>query len=334
MVKISADRVEQLITQALEAQGVGATSAQSVAQALVAAEIDGQGGHGLARFDAYSAQVASGKVNAKAEPALRTLAPGFLSVDAQSGFAFPAIEAAIKDLIERCPVQGIAVAAIKNSHHAGQLGAHVEALANAGLVGIMLSNTPKAMPPWGGSEPIFGTNPIAFAAPRVGQPPLVIDLSLSKIARGKIMRAAQQGASIPLGWALNSAGQPTDNAKEALAGSMLPAGDAKGAALALMVEVLTATLTGANYSFEASSFFEAQGQSPGVGHLIIAINPSLDSQNSFQNRLEVLMTAIERQPGTRIPGASRLARRRSNPDKTLDIEEEVLNRLNRGANTD
>ena len=334
MADIPAERVEQLIAQALKGQGVNGDSAQSVARALVNAEIDGQGGHGISRFAAYSAQVTTGKVNAAATPQASNLAPGFISIDAQSGFAFPAVDAAIKQLTEQAGQQGIALAAIKNSHHAGQLGAHVERLAKQGLVAIMVSNTPKAMPPWGASEPIFGTNPIAFAAPREGDEPLVIDLSLSKVARGKIMRAAQKGESIPQGWAMDKSGQPTSDANDALAGSMLPVGDTKGAALALIVEVLSATLTGANYSFEASSFFEAEGPAPGIGHLIIAINPGLDNQYSFTQRLEVLLNAISSQPGTRIPGSSRLTRRAANPSKHLNISEEVVHQLEQKISTD
>ena len=113
----------------------------------------------------------------------------------------------------------------------------------------MFANSPKAMAPWGGNAALFGTNPIAFATPRQGnKPPLVIDMSLSKVARGKVMAAAKAGEVIPQGWALSAAGDPTTDPKAALAGSMVPAGAAKGAALALMAEILSATLLGANPS--------------------------------------------------------------------------------------
>src|SRR3546814_5226601 len=129
----------------------------------------------------------------------------------------------------------------------------------------MVGNSPQAMAPWGGSRGIFGTNPIAFAAPRREAPPLVIDLSLSKVARGKVMAAAKTGQPIPEGWALDPEGRPTADPKAALAGTMIPMGDAKGAALALMVEVLSASLIGANHALEASSFFTAEETPTGVG---------------------------------------------------------------------
>jgi (2R)-3-sulfolactate dehydrogenase (NADP+) len=165
------------------------------------------------------------------------------------------------------------------------------------------------MAPWGGSQALFGTNPIAFAAPRDGAPPLVIDLSLSKVARGKVMAAAKAGQPIPEGWALDVEGQPTTDPERALTGTMIPAGDAKGAALALVVEILAATLTGANRSDQATSFFDADGAPPGVGQTIIAFDTG--GVAGFGARLESLIGAILSQDGTRLPGEKRLAGRRT-----------------------
>ena len=230
------------ITNALARENVSQSNALSVATALVNAEIDGQKGHGFSRVASYALQARSGKVAGDATPQARLNGTSMLHIDAANGFAFPAIDLAIQRLVPLCAKTGIAAAGLTRSHHCGQLGAHVERLAEAGCVAVMFANSPKAMAPWGGNAPLFGTNPIAFATPRQdGQPPLVIDLSLSKVARGKVMAAAKAGNDIPEGWALNASGDPTTDPKAALAGSMVPAGDAKGAALALMVEILSAT---------------------------------------------------------------------------------------------
>ncbi|WP_323766350.1 Ldh family oxidoreductase [Marinovum sp.] len=297
------EEAEALVARAFVAAGATEDNALSTARALVAAEIDGQKGHGFSRVASYAAQLRSGKLRGDAIPELQTRGAR-IDVDAQDGFAFPAIEQAIAELARLAPETGVAMAAIRRSHHCGQLGAHVERLAEAGLVALMVANTPKAMAPWGGHAPLFGTNPIAFAAPRDGAPPLVIDLSLSKVARGKVMAASKSGQPIPEGWALDAEGNPTTDPAAALAGTMLPAGDAKGAALALIVEVLAATLTGANRSDEASSFFDAEGPAPGVGQMILAFDTS--AVPDFGRRIEALLGAITDQPGTRLPGQKRL----------------------------
>jgi len=307
--RLRRDEAEALIARALEANNVSSENADCVACALVAAEIDGQKGHGFSRVAAYAAQARSGKVDGHATPQIARAGSALVAVDARNGFAFPAIAAAIDDLARLAPETGIAGAAIRRSHHCGQLGAHVEALAERGLAALMVANTPKAMAPWGGSQALFGTNPIAFAAPRKAAPPLVIDLSLSKVARGKVMAAAKAGQPIPEGWALDAAGRPTTDPAAALKGTMIPMGDAKGAALALIVEILAATLTGANHSNDASSFFDADGPPPGVGQLIVAFDTGCIPGAGFAERIETLLSAIEAQEDARLPGTRRLAAR-------------------------
>ena len=299
------------ISEVLQRSNVTDRNAISVAKALVAAEIDGQKGHGFARVASYARQARSGKVNGQARPSVSLTGAATLRVDAKNGFAFPAIDLAIGRLVKLASTTGIAAAGITKSHHCGQLGAHVEKFAELGCVAMMVANSPKAMAPWGGSTPLFGTNPIAFASPRRNAPALVIDMSLSKVARGKIMAAAKAGENIPVDWALGPSGAPTTNPDAALLGSMLPAGDAKGAALALIVEILSATLIGANHSYQASSFFNAEGDPPGVGQFLIAIDANRVGGLDFRSRLEALMTAILAQDGARLPGQKRLQNRSS-----------------------
>jgi (2R)-3-sulfolactate dehydrogenase (NADP+) len=187
---------------------------------------------------------------------------------------------------------------------------------------LLFANTPSAMAPWGGSKPVFGTNPIAFAAPLDGRDPVVIDLALSKVARGPIVAAKQRGESIPEGWALDVDGNPTTDAAKALQGTMIPLGDAKGAALALMVEILAACLTGSNLAFEASSFLDDKGGPPQTGQLMLAIDPAAFGQN-FGARMATLMGAIEGQEGTRLPGARRLASRAKAAREGVAIPPEI-----------
>ncbi|MFY0611350.1 MAG: Ldh family oxidoreductase [Hyphomicrobiaceae bacterium] len=302
---MSLDELRNLTLRILLANNTSEVNAKQVADALTLAEADGQKGHGASRIPSYAAQAKSGKVDGHASPICERTGTSAIRVDANSGFAYPALNLAIEQLVELASTCGIAAAAIANSHHSGVAGHQVEALAKKGLVALSFGNGPVAIAPWGGNKGVFGTNPLAFAAPRRAAEPLVIDMSMSKVARGKINVAAQKGETIPEGWALDAQGNSTTDPQAALDGFMLPMGDAKGAQLVLMVEVLAAALTASQFGYEASSFFDGEGEPPHVGQFMIAIDPASFSSNRFGERLEDLLDMIKSQPGTRLPGERR-----------------------------
>lgn len=324
--------LEALVAKALIAARTSPGNARSVARALVQAEIDGQKGHGLSRVPSYAAQSRSGKVDGGATPDWRQTRAGTAMVDVRHGFAYPAFELAVQELPKLAATAGIAAAGFVRSHHAGVLGWHVERLAGQGLVAMAFANTPHAMTAWGGAKPLFGTNPIAFACPRASGSPLVIDLALSLVARGKIQTAAQNGEAIPSDWAFDAAGKPTTDAKAAMAGTLAPAGGAKGAALALMVELLAAAVTGANFASEASSFFDGEGAPPGVGQLFIAVSPDgFAGRQRVLERIEALAGEIEGDGGARLPGTRRLARRADAERAGIAVEAATVKALERLA---
>lgn len=321
---LSLAEAEDLAVRTLTRCKTEAANAKSVARALVAAEAEGQKGHGLSRLPSYAAQAKVGKVDGSATPALSWVRPAAAVVDAKSGFAYPALDIALGELPKAARQYGIAAAGVHHSHHCGVAGHPVEHLAKAGLVALFFANTPGAIAPWGGSKAVFGTNPIAFACPLPGQAPIVVDLSLSKVARGNILAAKQKGEAIPEGWALDAAGKPTTDADAALGGTMLPLGDAKGTALALMVELLAAGLTGANYAADASSFLDAKGGPPGTGQLLIAIDPSAFGGDGAMSHFGALANSIEDQPGARLPGVRRLQARATAEREGLMVADKLL----------
>ncbi len=331
---LSLMQAEDLARRVLAASRVDPDNAATVARALVAADADGLASHGLARLPVYAAQALVGKVDGFAHPKAERTAAATVRIDAGDGFAFPAIALAIEEGRRIAAEAGLAAVAIRRSHHAGVAGHHVEAAAAHGLVALAFANTPAGIAPWGGRTAVFGTNPIAFAAPRRSAPPLVIDLSVSTVARGKIMVARRKGEPIPEGWALDAEGRPTTDAGAALAGTMLPLGGAKGAALALMVEVLAAGLVGANFGFEASSVLDAEGPPPGIGQLFLFLDPARLGGPGFGDRLEVLAAAILAQPGVRLPGQRRLAARASAEQRGIEIPSDLRDELERRAATD
>jgi (2R)-3-sulfolactate dehydrogenase (NADP+) len=324
MPVLSLAQSEQLVVGTLMRCRTSEANAHSVARALVAAEADGLKGHGLSRLPSYAAQAKVGKVDGFAVPVVTRPKGSVVAVDAAHGFAYPAIEAALSELPPVTRANGVAVAAIRRSHHCGAAGHPVEQLATVGLVAMMFANTPGAIAPWGGSKAVFGTNPIAFACPHPGRAPIVVDLSLSKMARGNIMAARQRGEKIPEGWALDEQGKPTTDPDAALRGTMLPLGDAKGTALALMVEVLAAGLTGSHFAAEASSFLDAKGPPPGTGQLIVAFDPQAIGGPGVLPRFAALASAIETQPGARLPGSRRLAAQEKARTEGLNLPDGLL----------
>lgn len=330
MTVISLDQLHDLAVDVLVAAKTSPENAAAVARALVKADADGIPSHGVSRLPAYADQAKAGKVDGFATPDVTFPAKASIRVDANSGFAYPAIEAAQNAVLERISEMGILGVAIGNSHHAGVAGHHVEAFADKGYLALGFSNSPAGIAPWGGNRAIYGTNPVAFACPVTGKSPIVADFSTSKVARGKIKLAADNGDAIPEGWAVDGEGNPTTDASAAMGGSLLPMGDAKGAALVMLVEILAATLTGSNHGFEASSFFDDKGGPPHIGQFFIVIDPAGFSGGAFKDRLSELTTAILEQPGTRLPGARRVGIREASHNNGVDVPDNLLTQLRSG----
>ena len=311
MATLTMAEARRRVATTLVAAGAGEAMANSTARALVLADAQGLGSHGLSRVGQYATHLKNGRVDGAAVPRVAKSKGATCIVDAGEGLAFPACELAVAEASARAREFGIGFAGVVRSHHAGVIVDHLRAAAAEGFVGIGFTNSPAAMPAAGGRHPVFGTNPVAAIFPRRAGPPLMIDLSLSEVARGKLMVAARAGQPIPAGWALDASGQPTTDAKAGLAGSMLPLGAAtstKGAMLALMVELMVTALIGARFGYEASSFFVDEGNRPGLGQAFLVIDPgALAGSDSFLDRVEVLVAEMLVDDGVRLPGARREA---------------------------
>lgn len=329
-MKIDLDRLTVLVAGELRRAGASESMAQTTATALVLAESQGLGSHGLSRVGQYATHLRNGRANGAAVPTVIQRKGGAVLGDAQEGLAFAACELALREAIAAAKTNGVAFAGVMRSHHCGVVVDHLRAVAAAGMVGIGFANSPAAMPAAGGRHPIFGTNPVAAVFPRRGLLPLMIDLSLSEVARGKLMVAAKEGRSIPEGWALDARGNPTTDPKAGMAGSMLPFGSGqnsspKGAMLALMVELLVTALIGANFGYEASSFFVDEGNRPGLGQAFIVIDPgALSGSDQFLDRVEVLVAEMLKGDAVRLPGTRREALRLKAVAEGLDVPDALL----------
>jgi (2R)-3-sulfolactate dehydrogenase (NADP+) len=328
MATLSLDEARRRVAATLERAGAGRAMAESTAHALVLAESQGLGSHGLSRVAQYATHLKNGRVHGTAVARVMKSKGAVAVVDAEEGLAFPACDLAVAEAVQRAAEFGIGFVGVVRSHHAGVIVDHLGPAARAGLVGLGFANSPAAMPAAGGRHPIFGTNPVAAIFPRRAAAPIMIDLSLSEVARGKVMVAAREGRPIPPGWALDAEGRPTTDARAALAGSMLAIGavsSSKGAMLALVIELLVTALIGANFGFEASSFFVDEGNRPGIGQAFLVIDPdALAGRAAFLDRLEVVVREMLADDGVRLPGVRRQALAARAQAEGINVADPVL----------
>lgn len=319
-VKVPFDEAVRRVTIALEEAGASDAQAISTAVALVRAEAQGLGSHGLSRVAQYASHLRHGRVDGQAEPSVVHEHGAALLVDAKDGFAFLACELAVARGSQAAKQFGVSLVGVMNSHHAGVLVDHLRPAAAEGLIGLGFANSPAAMPAAGGKHAIFGTNPIAAIFPRKDRDAIMIDMSLSEVARGKIAIAAKKGEPIPHGWALDKFGIATTDAKAAMEGSMLPIGGAKGAMLALIVEVLVTSLTGSHIGSEASSFFEEEGNRPRLGQAFLLIDPrAFAGRGVYDERIEKLIAEMLVDEGVRLAGERRLALERKAREEGIEL---------------
>lgn len=327
MPSLSPAAIETLARRALVGSGASESNAGHVAASIAAAEADDMRPLGLGFLPTYCEHLRCGKVDGRAVPTLTTRASGSLLVDAAHGFAHPAIVLGRAPLLAAARLNGIAMLGIRRSYACGAVGHLVEPLAEAGCIALAFANAPANVAPWGGRTPLFGTNPLAFAAPRAGgRAPLVVDLASSTVTKVALMAKIAAGEPVPEGWALDAKGLPTTDPEAARTGSMAPAGGHKGAALALMVELLAAGLTGARFSRDASPFGSNEGGPPAVGQLLVAIDATVLDPDAIA-RFETLFAAMLSQDGVRLPGDRRLAARRRAAERGIEVPDGLLRRI-------
>ncbi|KAF0866720.1 Ldh family oxidoreductase [Pseudomonas sp. LD120] len=318
----------QLLETIFLAHGCRAEVARCLAENCAGAERDGAHSHGVFRIPGYVSTLASGWVDGRAVPLVEDVAPAFVRVDAANGFAQPALAAARELLVSKARAAGIAVLAIRNSHHFAALWPDVEPFAEEGLVALSVVNSMTCVVPHGADRPLFGTNPIAFAAPQAQGQPIVFDLATSAIAHGDVQIAAGKGERLPPGIGVDSLGQPTQDPKAILeGGALLPFGGHKGSALSMMVELLAAALTGGHFSFEFDWSSHPGAKTPWTGQLLIVIDPSKAAGQNFAERSQELVRQMHAAGLKRLPGARRHQQRERSLHQGIAIAAEALQQL-------
>ncbi len=318
----------ELLRQIFARHGTSADVAQVLAQNCASAERDGSHSHGIFRIKGYLSSLAAGWVDGQAVPKVEDVGAGFVRVDAAGGFAQPAMQAAQALLIQKARSAGIAIMAIRNSHHFAALWPDVEPFAQQGLVALSMVNSMTCVVPHDGQKPLFGTNPIAFAAPRAGGEPIVFDMATSAIAHGDVQIAAREGRLLSPGMGVDRTGQPTQDPNAILdGGALLPFGGYKGSALSMMVELLSAALTGGNFSFEFDMSTSPGAQTPWTGQVIIVIDPDKGSGQVFAERSEELVRQMHGAGQQRLPGDRRYRQREKSMAQGIALSARDLDRL-------
>ncbi|MBV4504310.1 Ldh family oxidoreductase [Pseudomonas sp. BW13M1] len=310
VVRVPFNELQALLQAIFERHGCSAAVAAVLAHNCASAQRDGAHSHGVFRIPGYVSTLDSGWVDGRAEPQVSDLAPAYVRVDAKGGFAQPALAAARPLLVEKARTAGIAVLAIHNSHHFAALWPDVEPFADEGLVALSVVNSMTCVVPHGARKPLFGTNPIAFAAPCAGHDPIVFDMATSAMAHGDVQIAARAGEQLPPGMGVDAEGRPTSDPKAILeGGALLPFGEHKGSALSMMVELLAAALTGGNFSWEFDWSGHPGAKTPWTGQLIIVIDPSKAEGERFALRSRELVGQMQAAGLTRMPGERRYRER-------------------------
>jgi delta1-piperideine-2-carboxylate reductase len=325
-VSLSLNEILELAKKTLLANGCDEENASILADTIMRAERDGSVSHGLFRLPAYVAGLKSKKINGKARPELENVAPSIIKVLGNNAVAPMVLSLGLPAVIDLAKKNGVAVLAIKNSHHMAALWPETEAIAEAGLVGIACTSYKPAVAPAGATKPLYGTNPISFAWPRPGKTPVVYDMATASMAMGEVQIAKREGHKVPLGTGLTKDGkETTDPGEIADGGVILPFGGYKGSSIAMMVELLAGALIGENFSFETAAKDNNDGGPPSGGEFIIAISPEKISGQGWDKHADEFLSKMSAMEGVRLPGERRHKNRLDKGPR--NINEELVNKI-------
>ncbi|KAK9428718.1 Malate/L-lactate dehydrogenase [Lipomyces doorenjongii] len=287
-----ASDVHKYALNVLIGNGVPEAEADIVAKCLVAADLRGIDTHGVNRIPSYMERIRQSVLDPKAKPALNQITPVVAQVDGQNGFGFLAAALGMDSANEMANTFGVGMVSVKHSNHFGMSAWVVQKAIDAGMMSLVFTNSSPALPVWGGRSKLIGVSPVACGAPAGSTKPFILDMAPSIAARGKIYKAKRRGEKIPVDWALDGEGRPTDDPAKALEGVMLPMGGPKGSALAIMMDVFSGVLSGSAFAGHVTNPYDPS-KSADVGHFLLAIKPDLFMpMDDFKERMDYLYRRV------------------------------------------
>lgn len=328
-MRVAESDLRRLATGLLEERGAPPKVAWLQADLLIEAELRGLPSHGLQRLPRLLARIDRGLADPSATGTHQWRGRALLEVDGQRALGPVAVMTAFKALLPAIEDSGLALAAIRDANHIGMLAYYAEQAARRGLIGILLSTSEALVHPFGGTEAMLGTNPIAIGIP-TGEAPFVLDLATSLVSMGKIHNYALRGESLLQGWAVDVDGNPTTDAEAAKSGAIAPFGDAKGYGLGLAFELLVAALAGSDLAPEIHGTLDTTHPA-NKGDVLILIDPGADERTI--TRLAAYLDALRcsrpvdiDRPIT-VPGDGMRTRRSAALRDGIDVPEALLNEL-------
>ncbi|RFN44845.1 alcohol dehydrogenase [Fusarium flagelliforme] len=290
---ISASEARRFVEDILKGNNIPPENASIIARCLVAADLRGVDTHGMNRIPSYMERIRQGVLNATAQPILTQITPAVAQVDGQNGFGFVAAHKGMAAAIESAKIFGIGMASIKHSNHFGMSAWLVQQALDENMMSLVFTNSSPALPAFGGKSKLMGVSPIACGAPGKGDMAnFILDMAPSVAARGKIYKAKRRGEKIPMDWALDAEGRPTDDPEAALGGVMLPMGGPKGSALAIMMDVFSGVLSGSAFAGHVTGPYDPSKPAD-VGHFLMVIKPDLFmSLDEFRERMQYLYERV------------------------------------------
>lgn len=333
-LRLNANLLKEFCSDVLKRLGVPDEHADITADHLVWADLMGIGSHGVTRLGIYAKRIKLGLVNARPNMYIIRETPSVAVLDGDNGLGQIVGLKAVEIALEKASIYGVGVVGVRNTTHFGCAGYYVLKAIERDMIGIVMSNAPSTMAPWGARVPYLGTNPMAFGVPTREFPPILLDMATSIVARGKIILAAKEGRTIPEGWAVDPEGEFTTDPESALKGAVLPFGGPKGSGIALMIDILSGILSGAEFGPHIGSLYDDFTRPQNVGNFIIVFNISnFCPLEEFKERIERMRQEIKNLPKAKgveeilLPGEIEFRKYIENEKSGISLSPEVIREL-------
>ena len=333
-MKVKPEQLRNVAREILKGFHATDKEAELVAESLIRADMRGIDTHGVYFLTLLANRVDSGMIKIPTRLEVLRDEEATALIDGGDGLGQVAAHRAMELSIEKARKFGIGSVSVRNTNHIGILAFYALRIADQGMAGMVMSNGAASMPPWGGAEPFFGTNPISIAVPNGSNEPVVLDMSSSLVARGKIRRAERLKESIPLGWALDQNGEPTTDPSAAMKGTLVPIGGPKGYGLALMVDLLAGLLPGSQFGPQVKTFHQPLGPT-GVGVFIMAIDVNRFMPiHQFKGLVQAYGDSIKRSRKAKgvsriyLPGEIEFEKEKKALSEGIELSDSVVSSLN------